>query len=653
MRIEEIIIKNYRQYKNTEIDFKKQKQNDLFVIIGRNGTGKTNLLNAINWCLYYDEPHLSKESEGLPILNLQTIQESKAGEIKEVLVKVGVRSKEGNYFTFERKDSLIIDETKKHPRIRETKLTVSYTDLKGNTKFAENEDATNYVDRFFPKRIREFFFFDGERLDSYFKEAKAQNISYAIFEISQIDLLDKIGKNLETLTREYAREMGRTNPQINETENRLEKAKDSLSEYENRIKQCKEQIEAANNEIIDCTRNLTDTPDVKQLEKDRQEYMSDKEIKEKILEEKIVEKNGLLIEYGKIVYLLPAIKNALKVINERRSSGEIPPSIDKDLLKEIINNEICKICDRKLDAHSKEHINILYEKINLSSTVAQTLLLMEVPLKQYFNKMDSIEKEIERRSKEIQQYEDDLIAIDNRMSDIEKKMSGYDAEKIKKWYQRRSEYENVKSNNEEKVGIFKAESNRLKKDIEELKSKLNEEMAKEKKSESIRIRVELCNKANRIVSNAQEHIMQETRKEIEKETKKIFFDLLWKKETFSDVIINPDYSISLIHSMGYECLGTMGAAERELLALAFTLALHKASGFDCPILIDTPVARVADEHRENFAKIFSEVSIEKQTILLFTSAEYSHEISNTLDKKYSGKSTLNMSSNEKETKIGV
>ena len=104
---------------------------------------------------------------------------------------------------------------------------------------------------------------------------------------------------------------------------------------------------------------------------------------------------------------------------------------------------------------------------------------------------------------------------------------------------------------------------------------------------------------------------------------------------------------------GLNCLGSISAAERELLALSFTLALHKISGFDSPISIDTPVARVSDDHRENFANIFLEVSKNKQVILLFTPAEYSEEISNVLEEKINSKYMINLLADESETSIEV
>jgi len=80
--------------------------------------------------------------------------------------------------------------------------------------------------------------------------------------------------------------------------------------------------------------------------------------------------------------------------------------------------------------------------------------------------------------------------------------------------------------------------------------------------------------------------------------------------------------------------------------------LHKLSGFEAPLLLDTPVARVS-KARENLGKVFLDVSSNKQIILLFTPAEYSEDISKILDTKASSRYNLRLSSDEKELKVEV
>jgi DNA sulfur modification protein DndD len=190
MRIENILLKNYRQFKNVEIILPRKSENDLHIIIGKNGTGKTNLLNAINWCLYGDEPHLSKDSKQLPILNLNSIEETEDGEEKDVVVIVQVKTEDNRQIIFARKAIFRIYQNEKLPVHQHTEFEVIADDDKGNKEIFKDEEAKMFVERFVPLSIREFFFFDGERLDNYFREATVQNIRHAIYVITHIDLLE-------------------------------------------------------------------------------------------------------------------------------------------------------------------------------------------------------------------------------------------------------------------------------------------------------------------------------------------------------------------------------------------------------------------------------------------------------------------------------
>lgn len=72
--------------------------------------------------------------------------------------------------------------------------------------------------------------------------------------------------------------------------------------------------------------------------------------------------------------------------------------------------------------------------------------------------------------------------------------------------------------------------------------------------------------------------------------------------------------------------GSLSATEQMALAYAFTLAIHQASGKNCPLVIDSPLGRVSDDNRENMAKALLEISKSKQIIMLFTPDEYSASV---------------------------
>lgn len=653
MIIKKVKLKNYRQFKNLEISFdKKERSNDLHVIIGRNGTGKTNFLNAINWCLYDgDEPHLSKDSQQLPLLNLKNIQND--GKDKEVIVEIWVETNEKKSLVFTRRGIYRIYNSNTHPSLQKTEFEARITDEKGNTKILSDKEATPYVDRFVPKRIREFFFFDGERLDTYFREATGQNIRHATFDISQIDLLDIIEDRLDKISKDLRKNAGKINPLIEETEKKLEQKEADLDEKIKRKDECKKQAEKAKTKIKEYEEKMRAVPDVEVLEKEREKLKENKAEKQNRINEKLIEKQNLLFESGIIIILYPIIKNAISIIEEKKKRKEIPPTINKALLENIIREGNCSICGRPLDEESVKHASKLLKEIKISSEVAQQLLDMENPLFRHKERYKNFKAHNKKLIQEIEIYEKELSNIEQRINQIDKELSGYDVTKIKEWHEQRKKFEEIYDQKQKELGVLKEAIDTLKNEIEYLKKKLDEEISKEKKANDLKKQMDFSLKALDIIIKTKKQIMSETREKIEVETKKLFFDLTWKKTTFQDVKIDESYNINLIHSMGYECLGSVSAAERELLMLSFTLALHKISGFDSPLLIDTPVARVSDVHRENFGKIFSEVSKNKQIILLFTPAEYSEEISKIVDNTACNRYLLKLSSDEKEANVEV
>ncbi len=91
--------------------------------------------------------------------------------------------------------------------------------------------------------------------------------------------------------------------------------------------------------------------------------------------------------------------------------------------------------------------------------------------------------------------------------------------------------------------------------------------------------------------------------------------------------------------------GSLSATEQMALAYAFTLAIHEASGKNCPIVIDSPLGRVSDDNRENMAQSLLDISKEKQIIMLFTPDEFSQNVRD-LYQGVASIRTLNLSSDE-------
>lgn len=652
MRISKIKIKNFRQLKDLEIEFEKQEKRDLHIFLGQNGAGKSNLMNALNWCLYSEQPHLSMESKNLPILNLKTIEHNE--DSPHTSVEIWVEADKLKKIIFERKAFFSSVKKGEKPVIKNENFEVRIIKSDGNTEIFEDESAKEYVNKFVPERIREFFFFDGDRLDNYLVKSTSERISKNTFEISHIDVLEDTEDHLDKIAREYSKEAGRIDPDIDEINNRIDELEDQEKELKGYIDNCNEQIENSDKIIKDNEKFLRGIPDLEKKEKEYEKLMERKNKKEDKLQEQKKEKMDLLIKYSKLIFASKPREKTIKIIKEKRENNDLPPNINLDVLQEILDEDTCIVCDRDLNEDSRKRIEKEADKLKMSSEISNRLIEIESTLKSLDNDVTSFEKDLKKITGRIKDTKEDLKAITTKMKKIDSEISGFnDEEIIKEKHSQLKDNREIKEKNIENKAIYNERLKKVKEDLEDKREDLEDALSDSKRVAYLEKKYNFALAASNKISKIKEKIMKDVKDRIEEETKDYFFDLVWKKNTFKDLKIDDQYNLSLIHRLGYDFLGSVSAAERELLALSFTLALHKVSGFDAPIIIDTPVSRVSDINRENFTEVLVDVSKNKQVILLFTPDEYSENVQNIINKIDCQKRKIKPGENEIQSAVEV
>ena len=169
--------------------------------------GKTNLLNAITWCLYGKEPHLGlvtdngrgdpekeEEFKGLPKLNLNAANKAKAAGKETEVVEVEINAQDGDdYITYKRSLPFRLTSDLPFEKTFEEKFIVTVAKASGDPKVYEDKKETvRFVDKYMPEKIREYFYFDGEQLNNYFITNRKGKVRDAIFSISQVDIVQLV-----------------------------------------------------------------------------------------------------------------------------------------------------------------------------------------------------------------------------------------------------------------------------------------------------------------------------------------------------------------------------------------------------------------------------------------------------------------------------
>lgn len=631
MRFEAITTKNYRQYKNLYLEFPKATDNDIHLIIATNGVGKTTFLNAINWCLYGDEPHKSggdtnNDADSFPICNLDAMDEAvRLGE-EFVEVSVAIRANDGkNIYTF----------------IRTAKVKAITRIIVGRTKFEVEEllngselvihpeaEAVDIVSRFLPKKIREYFYFDAEQLLSYFNTDTRSlcHIKESIYEIAQVNVVDRVEQHLGDFVADYNKQIRKLSPNV-------DKIMELLDEAKKRVDLTKREIEALSGQITEAEEAIAEANKIidgnEHAVEDNNRYNANTREIERIRRQ--IEKANLdlakfIRKYMTLVLLYETNKKTQDYIVELDSSDKSTLDTSLEVIEESLVKHECKVCGSKLNKEAEDYLRGLVDKFAASAT-AKTLTEIKNDIYRGTNIFD-YDKEKQRIFDDLQDLEDRLQALIDENDKLHERVISVNVEYVTAAMDRKVANERSLKLNIEKRGSAK---NQLLKEEEKLKdaqAQYDKAIDDDDACKELRDYLQFVRKAQTIVSEIKKEIVDDVKRQMEQITIQIFEGLIWKKDFYDRIELDDNFKVRLFDKKhNFSCLNSTSAAERQLLAFAFTIALHKVSGYDHLLCIDTPVGRVSDVNRLNFTNALIDVSSEKQIIITFTISEYSQEVS--------------------------
>ena len=643
MRIENIEIQNFRQYRNLSFKFPHvQGGNDLHIIYAKNGVGKTNVLNAITWCLYDTEMHLGDKKTALAILNNQKVQELRqhlpegGNTIGDATVSILFSSDDAaEKIRFQRVGKFNVTNEAVIPVNTEFSI-MHFVDGEWNSIDSE-EETLSLVKKNVPEEIHEYIFFDGEHLESYFKAGQFENIKNGIEELTQAKIIEKA----ETAFNKYLTDI--LNPQIaNSSVKDIASAQKELDKIQSAIDAAVASIDTLKTQINNCDDEIVTLDNIIS----GHVHVSEKTARLKevdglieTLKDEIAKKKAEMMvfarEYVQYFAMYPAIKSLYVYIQEQDKHGKLPPRIDKFLLKAIEEHKHCLVCDQDLSDHSYSFIQELRKELEVSSDTSALLNKTVVVLRQYLEKLS----QYKAKSETLINEEKALRKQHNDYLEEEKQLNTYlmnipNTEAITKAIEDKKEYRKKRDDIVAKKGIEEEHKKKLDNDLYNQSKVLKSLIEKNKQLEKINQQAEYCKKCRNVLKETRLDLLEESRREMEQETFDAFSRLLWKKDTFSKVEILEDYTFRLLDKYGSQTLGSCSAAERALLALSFTLALQKVSMHDSLLFIDTPIGRVDPDNRQNFVNSLCEIAKEKQVILTFTPAEYDDKVAAAMQGQY-------------------
>ena len=227
---------------------------------------------------------------------------------------------------------------------------------------------------------------------------------------------------------------------------------------------------------------------------------------------------------------------------------------------------------------------------------------------------------------------DELIEQIKKMSDRKKELklnlagAGKDEEEIEVLREEYGAKETIKSDLDTEIAGLKVEiiererlRNLARTDYNKV---LKANVKKNEAVDKLEISQTLIDSFQKII----ETVTTKIRESVGKTTKKNFFSLIGKKEGFKNVSLNEDYRLTVTaeDKAGniYDATGNLSAGEKLCLALSYISAIKDMTGYQMPLIIDTPLAKISGRPRTFVAQRLPKFLSNTQLTLLVTDTEY-------------------------------
>ncbi len=642
MKFRKLTLENYKSFQfPTTIQFPDSSEGKcIFLIGGMNGAGKTSVMEAVNICLYGARPDFifrninRKEfAKGNAFVSFELTLET--DEMEEIQVK---RS-----WTAGTVDS---------PKVKdlEEKLVVIKD---GKRVSVQNKEMwQDYINATIPEGITQFFFFDGEKIQEIaaddHSEVRLKNSLEAALGIQYIARLANDILHIKQEERKSFVEISDEDIDFKESELKREKAKvgkkqadrkeleDELISFKTAYEEALKRFRAAFSsepESVEEARQR-ERKRIQLTNKKGQLDLQIRNLMEKALPWALA---GMLfepvrkqIEKERSMLSLKAIEDQAEELTQSiLLAVDHPYPVFHDLMNEGQENElhgrIMKIlrsdtADTKasyLNLSDRDAARVLnkFEEIEQSEIKLLRDLLTEqheldleirqlqgftygtvsASEKQLFDdlqqEMESCQNQIGRLTVKIQNLNEEILIIDNRIRDIEQELGKlYDKHHLSK----------------EKVDFLK--------ECDTIANLLNAYIVRLRK--------------NKI------HLLQE-------KTFEMYRLLSSRSGLIKDLKIDEkSYEISISDRNGHEMKKSgLSAGEKEIFAVSLLWGLAQTSQLNLPIVIDTPLSRLDSVHRDNIVNNYFP-NAAGQVIILSTDTEIDNSYFKSLEPHLSGAGKL-------------
>lgn len=707
MKIKELELNNFRSFRGiTKFNFDTNEENNIILIGGENGSGKTSIFEAIKLCIYGP---LTLKYRGVAPNYIALI---KSMINKDSLKNVDIKSHVQLKILMNIGNEVECYSIKREWVILRGKFTEEFTVYKKDKKLEgeKKEVFESYLKNTIPPDVFDLFFFNGEKLSEFFDERSFETrIKDAILTLNNFDILNILKRELnlnirrkdrgKQNLREFVEKLELVENDLDNIQEKLNIIVKNISFCENLKEELTVKIDIINNEFIKAGG----------INKKEREMIANKiniaENKRELLNQSIKEFSNDVLPFIIVKDMLLNIKEQIYLEDDYNIFDVINSRLDNNVIAKIISNNMESklpmdfesiaadlrqaIIPQNFDKDFKLIHNLSKEQRNRVLSYIDTILKLDIRKINYFDEIAQltedianfreklnnslIDEEHERYIKKINIMRDKLNSTEVELVNLINKKDILDKEKIDilSEYKRLSEKinmlkqaENVKDKSNLLIQMIEAllikitdsKKNEIERYFAEIFNKI---IGKEKYIDFIYVendfKISLYLKKAFYNDEIKRMVINLGIEEIEKKFGKLFIEGIYNYTGHKDkrnimLALNKQPDTAKIELDTKVDVMNLSSGEKQVYILSLYWALIKSSGLKVPFIIDTPYGRIDEKHRRSITtEFFSKIS--EQVIILSTDTEIEEGLYRDINKYISKEYILEYDVNDRKTII--
>ena len=635
---------NFRLLRHLNLEFSTDSTKKLTVIRAENETGKTTILNGLQWALYDDDGLPGKGRD----YRLHPIDWDDESDGWRVPISVQVDFE----ITKLRQSQKGLIPTKEQYRIIRSAYETTVTGVRDSSTaslFRLTDRGSELIKppearirEVLPLELREVFFTDGDRALSFIDASvtdKREHVEKAIRALLGLDVIEDALKHVKKTASEFNKEAKAigADETLTQITGELEQTERESEKLEEKIEDSKLQFASFDQKLSDIQKDI----EAALMKGDRGELKRNIEQTESQLKQIDEQKTGAREKHSNLFrslslsrdLLAPVLEKGLAKLSELYAQGKIP-NTTIPLLEERLKGSTC-ICGESLKSHDvngkhrRDHIQCLIDESRNSDALQiriTDLYYGSRPLQpeevadgeRWLVEYDKVVKDRDQLDIKYNEQGEKLKALETQLDDIpDTNIQGLRATQ-RDYKNQRDRFNAYRARYETQLEVLKKERAKLVVQRDKL-------LRQQRKGARILAGLEVARDVERALQNSYNRMTNEELIKVSQLMNTIFLEMIGADPEQGAIIrkaeISNDFDI-LVYGPNDRTLNPdrdLNGASRRALTLAFILALTKVSEVEAPNVIDTPLGMMSGYVKRSVLK--TAIRESSQLILFLTRSE--------------------------------